>query len=1148
MNPRPSQKTRNRGFALIVTLSLMILLTVIAVGLLSLSAISLRTSASGEAEARAFANARMAVILAIGELQKEAGDDRRITADASMSTKASQAHLVGTWSSWSPERAAKPDQAAPDYGKPKTDRFRSWLVSAPDPKVLKKREWAEAAVDPKSPRLFSLVKDGFNLNAAAVPAPRGGIAWAVSQENTKAKINVAGPETEDAVNVALHAQRRPSLALAATLKQPKDGWNIRAGRVLSLSQVKLDSALADDSTPVAAAGASFTVHAQGLLTDAVKGGLKTDLNLGFELSAEDFAKSSWGDVPNPFHSSSKKGGFASPNSYQGQRALFLPLVENPIVPNTTNYFPATVDHRFYAAAVPTFDHLRSFYRIPHHLYGDALPTVAERGADHVAVKVQGAAGGASLAPSNPPPGRESTTSIRPVLNRLLYLLSATLGSNDQVHLTLTPIISLWNPYNSVLEIEGAVAYPWMDLPFQLAWEFKLASGTVGRPEVNMSMMMGKQFEARAHGRSVNPYFLCEITANGDGDTSKPIRFEPGEVRVFTPVSKTPVLFSRTGSNEQRTVKMRAVEDVNQLNLKGGLLIPMSNGVKTNGTPHGFNYKVKPTDKVSVTIKPSQGEPYHYFVTLEDAARIKNKSDTTRGQAISEVQMLGFASTVSQVVSPVWSYAELQNAPKQFAVIETFHRTALESYGGQPIADLIYTTNPRHASINHQLASGNFTVAPHFQSTLRSASVFDGEIETSFDGRRSFWGPSPYTKTGREYLPFFEIPREPLLSLAAFQHLDLAASTFSSANQFANSWASPYLARDKTAKVETKYAASGVPIYDTSYLTNEALWDGYFFSGAAPELQPAASGNPATAWKNPIARVQRDLEQVITEFVADPLEAPLANSRMRLDNGGLDDETLIQNLLDPAGCTRIAAHLTVDGAFNINSTSVEAWTAQLSGLRGETFQVDGGSAPDSGTAAFPRFRHPTGKPDDNWNGFRTLTDAQVRTLAENLVKEVRARGPFLSLGEFVNRRVEDSELGRNGAIQAAINAGQLNKSSEQATFSTAQYPKEGQDNIIPDTGVGIPGYLTQADVLQSLAPVITCRSDTFTIRGYGEAKDSSGKVIARSWCEAVVQRTPEFVDPSDSADTVLAAVSPVNQVFGRRFELISFRRVPSAEIQ
>ncbi len=80
MNSKIQRKPATRGFALIVTLTLMILLTVIAVGLLSLSAISLRSSTVGEAEARAFANARMAVILAIGALQKEVGDDRRITA------------------------------------------------------------------------------------------------------------------------------------------------------------------------------------------------------------------------------------------------------------------------------------------------------------------------------------------------------------------------------------------------------------------------------------------------------------------------------------------------------------------------------------------------------------------------------------------------------------------------------------------------------------------------------------------------------------------------------------------------------------------------------------------------------------------------------------------------------------------------------------------------------------------------------------------------------------------------------------------------------------------------------------------------------------------------------------------------------------
>jgi hypothetical protein len=90
-------------------------------------------------------------------------------------------------------------------------------------------------------------------------------------------------------------------------------------------------------------------------------------------------------------------------------------------------------------------------------------------------------------------------------------------------------------------------------------------------------------------------------------------------------------------------------------------------------------------------------------------------------------------------------------------------------------------------------------------------------------------------------------------------------------------------------------------------------------------------------------------------------------------------------------------------------------------------------------------------------------------------------------------------------------------------------------------------LTQADVLQPLAPVITCRSDTFIIRGYGETKDATGKVIARAWCEAVVQRMPDFVDPSNAADTAMASLSLVNQTFGRRFLILSFRRIPSAEI-
>ena len=1147
MKPRNPNRIQNRGFALVATLSLMILLTTIAVGLLSLSAVSLRTMGGEEANARAYANARLAVMMAIGELQKELGDDRRISADASIQTGASQSHLVGVWNSWSPNLAAKPNGVAPAYGQEKTKNFRSWLASSPEPGSVKKPEWAATPVNSQWPRLFRPERDGFELKAPPVVTSRGALAWAVSQENTKSKVNVAGPEEDTRVNVALQAQRRPSLALAAGLKQPVDGWNLRSGRVLSLGQIGLDSSLTDDAGALTATGASFTVHARGLLTDAVRGGLKTDLNLGFELGDTEFASESWNGIPNPFRESGNTAGFASPGSYKGQRALYQPLVENPIISKTTDYSPASVAHRFYAAAIPTFGHLRSFYRIPHHLYGGDTPVAATRGADHIAVNIPPASGGSYFGPSNPPSGKESRLSIRPVLNRLVYLLSATLGSDNRAHVVITPIISLWNPHSTAMEIDGAVAYPWMDIPFNLDWTFTLTSGTVGRPSVNMSMMMGKQFESQAHGRSVNPYFLCELTANGDGGTNTPIRFEPGEVRLFTPASQSPTLFVRTGNNAQRTVKLRAVDDISQMNTRGGLLVPMKDGVKTGGVPHGFTYVVKTSDRINLVLKPTIQGQYHYFVTLEDSARIRNPSDSTRGEAISEVQMLGFISSVSQVASPTWTYSDLKTAPQPFAVIETFHRTAVESVGDQPIADLIYTTNPRHASINHQLSSGSFTVAPHFQSTIRSVSDFSGAVQTSIDGRRSFWGPS-HSSTGKTHLPFIEIPREPMLSLAAFQHADFASSTYSAANQFANSWASPYIARTAAAKLEKQHISTGVPVYDTCYLSNEALWDSFFFSGAAPELLPAAKGSPESAWNGPIARVNRDVKQVIEDFVTDPDANPLGNTRMRLIKGGLDDATLVKRLSEPAGCTRIAAHLAVDGAFNINSTDVGAWTAQLSAMRGEPFQVTGGSAPAASATAFPRFRHPIGKANDNWNGFRTLTDDQIRRLAENVVAQVRKRGPFLSLAEFVNRRVEGGELGLHGAIQAAIEADKLNDQAKQATFSKDKYPNDAHENIINDTGVGIPGYLTQADVLQSLAPVITCRSDTFTIRAYGEARDAAGKVIARAWCEAVVQRMPTFVDPANPAETSVASLNPVNRTFGRRFEVVSFRRVPTSEIQ
>ena len=55
----------------------------------------------------------------------------------------------------------------------------------------------------------------------------------------------------------------------------------------------------------------------------------------------------------------------------------------------------------------------------------------------------------------------------------------------------------------------------------------------------------------------------------------------------------------------------------------------------------------------------------------------------------------------------------------------------------------------------------------------------------------------------------------------------------------------------------------------------------------------------------------------------------------------------------------------------------------------------------------------------WRGIRLLTERQIDRLAEECVRQVKLRGPFLNLSDFVNRRLEDGPFGLSGALQAAI---------------------------------------------------------------------------------------------------------------------------------
>ena len=84
------------------------------------------------------------------------------------------------------------------------------------------------------------------------------------------------------------------------------------------------------------------------------------------------------------------------------------------------------------------------------------------------------------------------------------------------------------------------------------------------------------------------------------------------------------------------------------------------------------------------------------------------------------------------------------------------------------------------------------------------------------------------------------------------------------------------------------------------------------------------------------------------------------------------------------------------------------------------------------------------------------------------------------------------------------------------------------------------------MLQRVGAVLTARSDTFVIRTYGDSVDSKGNILARAWCEAVVQRTVNPINPDVDSAGLNPVKGSVNN-FGRHFEIISFRWIPADEV-
>jgi hypothetical protein len=452
------------------------------------------------------------------------------------------------------------------------------------------------------------------------------------------------------------------------------------------------------------------------------------------------------------------------------------------------------------------------------------------------------------------------------------------------------------------------------------------------------------------------------------------------------------------------------------------------------------------------------------------------------------------------------------------------------------------------------------------------------------GNQGYFGGGYKSGEGRTSAVLFEVPRRPMLSLTGLGHSQFGTyatqPAYTIGNSFPhlglpstrmtlywpNSCVSPSgVVSEGTADFGTDNGNTSTIRTDSAFLANLALWDRYYFSGANAAMPNVArnafAGGMSTRAPDP-AVVAAGKQKASLAAVWDELSIgnnPLANKRLtwgRFSDSRSDTDLRNDFYREPTSTPRpageapsrperVAKQFLYDGAFNVNSTSKEAWRLMLSSLRG----VD---AP--GSSVFSRFGIPPNSPDTPGPGsywgrrFHTLTDDEIDRLADTIVQEVRRRGPFMSIADFVNRRLTDQATGLKGPLQAAIDAAKLNdevaaekmregfatKSTvpggrfpQAKAFDPAAYPANSNR---PGAGAfpvqaGSPSHLLQMEVLNAIGPSLTVRGDTFVVRAYGESLNANGGVAGKALVELTVQRMPELLIPDDQEPTVAIGALP-----------------------
>lgn len=1190
-NHATHDRHRRRGFALVITLSLMVLLTLLAVGLLTLSAVSLRAGGQGEAMATAKNNARLALVLAIGELQKTLGPDKAITAASGLLVATpAKPNLTGVWESWD----FNPNSASLNYDDEKEQRFRRWLVSNSDSTATAQKDFGTTPWQGKTIELVGKgslgkdVKPEQKAVAGLVPIVEkgkvaGSYAWHVADESAKARINLYRKPVEPAEalarkRAALVGQRpNPSMlkgANGATLGfLPKDSTAkeyakalATTGKVIDLNQVDLLGAQ-DQIQPFRN---DVTPYSIGLLTDVRRGGLKQDLSSVFEMNTtlpneftgKKLYQSTHGitGVSDPYWSmlSSYYNVFrsitnldANPTFYQ--RPTESSLITNPLPPK--KFYPGPViakietlftyvtrdSHANWVGTLHGVDPTMSFMG---HLVYTPLVTL------HNPYNVNISFDNLEVIIRNPPVAFNFYVNDQPQNSRLVPLTDMFVYGSDRIEKSFALRIGNWSSPSASTPTGPIVMKPGQTL----------VCGPYLNPEACFADTKGTPFFDWQNN-------LTGYKADASGSASiNPINAKPGFAGrcVGFDVDWTTPTHNGLGSgqqtdNNQGVLGLRATD---RIHMEYALEQP------TMGLNTEFQVTAKLTANGATLDYGGLSFQYRDAATLKKLFKKTYRYPTSGSLTADQTYVPNTESIAkharAKTVAVFSAYARTCNG----GVYETNKRTetngALNVQRDGRLAGMPFLFhNPARNVVSVNLQREKLGAHSHELNFQPLPGSVDDVFEVDATNRTpSLMGNT--TLRGVKSGSYLELPTGPMQTIADFRRSNALSSSYlpNLTQPVANSLISPLLATGKVVQTDTNMASYA--LLDHSVLANHALYDRFYFSTFATD----AKITPDTVFQGFMNEGKLLPSQLFEAYL--PAGKTVEDAKSELFAAGKPRATAYQTA---------AEYQLVRGPFNVNSTSVQAWQAVLSTLNQsdvstlwaksaklEVLQSAGVPMPSMTLINGGRING--GAPDPNkidnaktneWNGYRELSDTEVEELAKQIVEQVRLRGPFLSMSEFVNRRIgSESELTRSGALELALDKANINDRvfTSQIPLDVTHFADVNLYNYktplasVGNPAAGAPGWISQGDLMHVLEPAATVRGDTFVIRVCGEAQDTSGKVTARAYAEAVVQRMPEYVDSVDRPSLNVyteSTAAPANQRFGRRMAVVSFRWLTSNEI-